>query len=262
MTVRTGRGGLPLTGGTMTGDLTMGAGTQILLDAGTTGAPGVVVSGGNSGFYSVMADEIGVSIDGTMRFSWSTSTFSGANAAGPRIISEASSYTNPTFVPDRTENESGVGGTNNDVSLIAVGVEGIRVTTTEASITGGLLNGEFLDFGSVTNQHTLAAAATSTISNFIPAGAFLLSLTVRVTTAVTGATSFDIGDGATADLWGDNISINLNTTTDATDYTTTAAVGTLYITNNNLVFTAVGSNFTAGVIRASATFLKPTPATA
>jgi len=43
-----------------------------------------------------------------------------SNATGPIIVNEASSATNPTLIPDRTELGTGIGGTSNELSLIAL----------------------------------------------------------------------------------------------------------------------------------------------
>ena len=91
------------------------------------------------------------------------------------------------------------------------------------------------------------SGASVTASNLIPAGAIVLGVLVEVTTAITGATSFDVGDGATANRWGDNIAITLGTKTDLTDTTDTSVP--IFPAANNVVLTAVGSNFTAGAVR-------------
>ncbi len=127
----------------------------------------------------------------------------------------------------------------------------------------GLTNGQTLTFKTNTNEHTLAAAATSTISNFIPAGSFVLAVSIRVTTAVTtdGADpdDFDIGTGADPNLYGSVISGAVNTTTTIADQT--AVTPSIYASATDLIFDATGAeNFTAGVIRATVHYIDITAA--
>ena len=132
------------------------------------------------------------------------------------------------------------------------------------SFAAGTATGEESNIKAVTSSENVSGSAgTHTVSNFIPDGAFLIGLTVRVTTAVEGATSFQIGDGVDADLWGNAISINVNTTTTAADYTAAGAAGTLYTSANDVVFTAVGgaADFSAGAIKITAFYIDVTAPT-
>lgn len=95
------------------------------------------------------------------------------------------------------------------------------------------------------------AGATTTASNFIPAGAVVQAVTGVVTTLITGATSFDVGDGSDADIFADGIAVALGTQFDLTDANGSGsplAGRKLYQTANDVVLTAVGSNFIAGVV--------------
>jgi hypothetical protein len=92
----------------------------------------------------------------------------------------------------------------------------------------------------------LSGASVATTTGFIPDGAVLVGLTTRVSTAITGATGYDIGDGTDADRWGTNIGIALNTSSDNRDWT----AGTIecFTTAQEVTLTAVGSNFTGGAV--------------
>jgi hypothetical protein len=74
-------------------------------------------------------------------------------------------------------------------------------------------------------------------------------VTTRVTTAITGATSFDIGDGTTANLFGDDVAVALGTTSNNT------IAPTRYETATNVVLTANGANFSGGAVRLTVHFL-------
>uniref|UniRef100_A0A6M3KI25 Uncharacterized protein n=1 Tax=viral metagenome TaxID=1070528 RepID=A0A6M3KI25_9ZZZZ len=67
-------------------------------------------------------------------------SLTGNNAAGPSILNEASSSTNPTLIPNKADPDSGVGlAAVDQLSLIAGGAEGIRIvedTTINVGIAG------------------------------------------------------------------------------------------------------------------------------
>jgi hypothetical protein len=92
----------------------------------------------------------------------------------------------------------------------------------------------------------LSGASVATTTGLIPDGAVLVGLTTRVSTAITGATGYDIGDGSDADRWGANVAIALNTSSDNTNWT----AGTIecFTAAQEVTLTAVGSNFTGGAV--------------
>lgn len=81
----------------------------------------------------------------------------------------------------------------------------------------------------------------------------LVGLTTRVSTAITGATGYDIGDGTDADRWGANIGVALNTSSDNTNWTATTIQ--CFTAAQEVTLTAVGSNFTAGAVQIVAHYL-------
>jgi hypothetical protein len=93
---------------------------------------------------------------------------------------------------------------------------------------------------------TSSGASVATTTGFIPDGAVLVGLTTRVSTAITGATGYDIGDGSDADRWGANIGFALNTSSDNTNWT----AGTIecFTAAQEVTLTAVGGNFTGGAV--------------
>lgn len=97
---------------------------------------------------------------------------------------------------------------------------------------------------------------TATAVGLIPAGSLVMGVVARVTTPITGATSFDIGDGSDVDRWGAAITTTTTSPTDFTDNTlswTTSA--------GDVVFTANGGNFTAGAVRLVVTLMSLTAPT-
>lgn len=119
-------------------------------------------------------------------------------------------------------------------------------------------------YTSATDYHRLAIAtaratatamsgATVTLTNIIPAGAVVVGVTCKVTTAITGATSFDIGTATDVDRFGAAIAVALGTTSDNRNWT----AGTIecFPTATSLILTANGSNFTAGAVYVSVQYL-------
>jgi len=115
---------------------------------------------------------------------------------------------------------------------------------------GTTFNGPVKLAGGVTVKRATGSitcdGATSALAGVIPAGAVCLGVNAAVRTAITGATSFQIGDGSDADRWGDAIDIAAGTRTTSADYVagnpvfSASAVG--------VTLTATGSDFTAGVV--------------
>jgi hypothetical protein len=91
------------------------------------------------------------------------------------------------------------------------------------------------------------SGATYVTTIAIPAYANLIGVTTRVTTEVTGATDYDVGDGSDVDLWGAAIGVTLGSQSQTSDFTAVAAVGAA-ATSRTVTLTANGSNFTGGVI--------------
>jgi len=91
------------------------------------------------------------------------------------------------------------------------------------------------------------SGATGTFTNAIPAGATVVGVSTRVTTAITGATDFDIGIATDTDRYGVARNIALNSTTSNNNWTITAPV--MYPANQSIILTANGGNFTAGVVK-------------
>lgn len=117
----------------------------------------------------------------------------------------------------------------------------------------------------LTGRHTLSAAATSTETLNIPFDALVLGFSGTVQTAVTGAGTWDAGDGTDVDCLADGVAIAVNTDftyananaggLNGTAYAARVAAGAAW----NLVFTAIGGGgaFTGGVIDYCLTYIAP-----
>jgi hypothetical protein len=92
-------------------------------------------------------------------------------------------------------------------------------------------------------SHTLALAAASDTAIQIPDRAIVFGVTVRVQTAITGATSYNCGIVGEANKYGGTLGI-------AAGSNNIGVTGpTAFYANTPIRFTAVGGNFTGGAIR-------------
>jgi hypothetical protein len=108
--------------------------------------------------------------------------------------------------------------------------------------------------------HETAALSGSSVTwtGAFPAGVRRIGVAGRVTTEVTGATSIDVGDhgAADADRYAAGVALAAGTTfADAA----TADPGGWSATAQDVVLTANGSDFTAGVVRLYAFYLPTFP---
>jgi hypothetical protein len=98
-------------------------------------------------------------------------------------------------------------------------------------------------------SHTLALAATSDTVIQIPDRAIVFGVTVRVQTAITGATSYNCGIAGEANKYGGSLGI-------AAGSNNIGVTGpTAFYANTPIRFSAVGGNFTGGVIRVAIHYL-------
>jgi hypothetical protein len=86
------------------------------------------------------------------------------NAAGPSLLNEAASSTNPTLIPNKAAPTNGIGAANtNTVSLIAGGAEVFRINSSSAFLQGVALEGD-----NAAGPKFLNEAASPTNPTFAP----------------------------------------------------------------------------------------------
>ena len=120
-------------------------------------------------------------------------------------------------------------------------------------------NGAFGTIQAATTSSGALSGASVTLSNLIPAGSLVLGVVTRVTTAITGATSFGIGDAAAGTQYGATIAVASGTTTTIANTTLTSPK--FYPSATSIVLTANGSNFTGGVVRVTVYYVSLTAPT-
>ena len=92
-------------------------------------------------------------------------------------------------------------------------------------------------------------------STQIAAGALVESVSMRVTTTITGATSWTLGYSGNASIWGSSLGLSVGTTNIG------VALPTPMYSATSIVLTAIGGSFTAGAVRLSAMYRTFTPPT-
>lgn len=106
---------------------------------------------------------------------------------------------------------------------------------------------------------TAATGATVKSTIVIPKYSYLIGVTTRVTTAIgtsNGTTGYQVGDGADSDLWGAITGTAIGTTSDATNFTATTALGPADA-DRTITLTATSGNFDGtGVIEVCAFYLR------
>ena len=106
--------------------------------------PTLAFGDGNTGLYESSDNVLCVAINGAARFNWASSTYQGTN--GVAMLNEAASSTNPVFVPQVSDPDTGIGWTSADqLSIISGGEESARTTT--AALGGLFVNNDLTGTG-------------------------------------------------------------------------------------------------------------------
>jgi len=93
--------------------------------------PSLAFGDGDTGIFENGDDNLAITIAGTREMSFDSTGLSAKNAAGPAMLNEAATSTNPTLIPNRADEDTGIGWFGADgVSLISGGVEAIRLKET------------------------------------------------------------------------------------------------------------------------------------
>ncbi|KKM86990.1 hypothetical protein LCGC14_1273420 [marine sediment metagenome] len=154
----------------------------------------------NTGFYLASSGNFRVTIAGSARWRFGGNDFRGNTGNAPLLTNTAATATVPNILSNVADLDTGLGGipgTGDIISLIAGGVEGIRITE-DTTITSRLSdktsfsntaegNTGAMNIQTARNVHTLASAAQSqtTFAPAIPNGSLVLGASFTVNTAVT-----------------------------------------------------------------------------
>lgn len=215
---------------------------------------------------------------GTVLYLQSTGTCldiskSGDTSFGARITNSGGSigllvdhtYTAaPATAVQISHDAPGPGGAALALDTITPGVA-VLVLTPGSSATGGIVetqnaaNGGQISLKIATSNVNPSGATFNAIA--IPSGAIITCVTVRVTTAITGCTTFNVGDAGSASRYASAIAVALGTTGGPTSGTGPMPIN--YSSSANVVLTAVGGGgtFTGGAVRVQMYYLEATPPT-
>jgi len=106
----------------------------------------------------------------------------------------------------------------------------------------------------VSEELTAMSGAAVTTTAVMPEGSVLLGVSLIVIEEVTGATSFDVGDGSTVDKFGTGVDVALDTIHKG------AVVPEVLSSDTTVTLTSIGGNFTGGSVRVSLHYIDLVPA--
>ncbi|KKL82774.1 hypothetical protein LCGC14_1981400, partial [marine sediment metagenome] len=161
--------------------------SRIIVPSGSQAFPGWAIGDGTKGIYEASDDVLKVVFDAGNFWEFSKLRMGSANANGAAIDQTLASAVIPSLLPNKSDDNTGVGNANIDMlSLIAGGVEVVRHSEG---------NGEASSIFSATVKETITDATSEVGTNLLKAGENFLT-TVSVGDAVQvygGATAADFG---------------------------------------------------------------------
>ncbi len=151
---------------------------------------------------------------------------------------------------------------------LIVDVTNNRVVVGDGSTAGGWPAARLIEAGGAVGPNGSAvkmnvseipltglSGASVTATNAIPAGALVVACSVRVTTAIAGATSFSVGYTGSTSAFGSALGISVGSTNEG-------MIGpNPFYSATNVIVTAAGGSFTGGAVRLAVMYLSMTPPT-
>ena len=111
--------------------VTIGPGATLI---GSAAIPSLAFGDGDTGFRESADDTLEIDTLGLPRFNFSANVFGANQGAGPGMLNEDASATNPTFVPNQADPDTGLGrGGVDRLNLIAGGITCMSVEETGGS---------------------------------------------------------------------------------------------------------------------------------
>lgn len=97
-------------------------------------APTIAFGNGDSGFYEIADNNIGIAIAGLGRFIINAAGMGGRDGAAGFVLDEAATATNPTIIANRGDLDSGLGSNGQDtLTLVAGGLDCINIAEVGAA---------------------------------------------------------------------------------------------------------------------------------
>lgn len=102
---------------------------------GTAALPALAFGDADSGIREPSDDVLAVSLAGTDRFRFEANQFRSEVGSGPAMLNEGASSSNPNFVPNQADDDTGYTRSGvNQLSHVCGGVEALRVRATTATV--------------------------------------------------------------------------------------------------------------------------------
>ncbi len=181
--VQSGSGNIEISG---TGHLIMSnAAAQVRAAFGIAALPGLTFDGDNdTGFYRSAGNRVAVSVGGVGHWEYNGLSYEGMAAGAPSLIDADSTGVIPNVLPNRSDANTGIGSSGLDeLSLIAGGVEGIRIDEQAGTIT-------VLPFGQIEQIVGSAGAPSYSFSGDDDTG-FFHSAANQIDAALGGSRSWE-----------------------------------------------------------------------
>lgn len=167
---------------------------------GTAAAPSLAfVNNPDMGFYRASNNNIGVTIAGVQQFAF-------GNASQLLLLSNTASLTfgaaNDTNLIRQSAGNLTIGGGSAAWAIGTSGIvdQGVHNVTVGGTVVNQDANGSTWTRGQLSELLTLSIAGTTTdtVGNLLPANAIIESVVARVTTTITVATDWKLGDATIA----------------------------------------------------------------
>ena len=114
-----------IAGGVQVANLTEAAGVvQFIVPLQNDAAnPSIAFGDGDSGFFQPVDNLISVTLAGTERFQWAGVQYLANNANGPSMLNEGATASNPTYAPNKTDLDTGIGWRAADIGVLIAGAQ-------------------------------------------------------------------------------------------------------------------------------------------
>ena len=144
--------------------------------------------------YNFSTDVLNFSLAATSSWEMVTGSFYAINAAGPALLNEAATSTNPTVLANKVDTDTGLGWVStNTGALIAAGTKVLDWTSGQVNISGAL---------SSTGTHTVGTNSSGNSATLQQAGTFNFKLNGD-TPSQLGVVSWTNNSGTqTGNMWG------------------------------------------------------------